>query len=392
MSTSQLKRGSQQIPRRLLMGPGPSNTHPRVLAAMSQPLIGHLDPVFLDLMDETMELLRGVFGTQNQLTFPVSATGSAGMEATLCNLIEPGDEVVVCVNGVFGTRMADIVKRCRGNLHVVEGDWGRIIDPEDVENKLKAVNAKMVCIVHAETSTGVLQPLDDISALAKRYDALLLVDCVTSLSGVPVNLDATGIDVTYSGTQKCLSCPPGLSPVSFSDRAVEIVHRRKTEVQSWYLDIRMISEYWGENRLYHHTAPISMMYAINEALKLVHEEGLSQRYHRHKLHSQALAVGLESIGVKQIAQEGCRAPMLTSVSIPGGVDDTTIRRRLLKEYNIEIGGGLGVFKGKAWRIGLMGESCRKESVIRLLSALGDLLPNVSQLTGVEAAEEVYVAE
>jgi alanine-glyoxylate transaminase/serine-glyoxylate transaminase/serine-pyruvate transaminase len=359
---------------------------------MSQPLIGHLDPVFLDLMDETMELLRGVFGTQNQLTFPVSATGSAGMEATLCNLIEPGDEVVVCVNGVFGTRMADIVKRCRGNLHVVEGDWGRIIDPEDVENKLKAVNAKMVCIVHAETSTGVLQPLDDISALAKRYDALLLVDCVTSLSGVPVNLDATGIDVTYSGTQKCLSCPPGLSPVSFSDRAVEIVHRRKTEVQSWYLDIRMISEYWGENRLYHHTAPISMMYAINEALKLVHEEGLSQRYHRHKLHSQALAVGLESIGVKQIAQEGCRAPMLTSVSIPGGVDDTTIRRRLLKEYNIEIGGGLGVFKGKAWRIGLMGESCRKESVIRLLSALGDLLPNVSQLTGVEAAEEVYVAE
>ncbi len=392
MNTSDFKNGTRQIPKRLLMGPGPSNTHPRVLAAMSQPMIGYLDPVFLELMDETMALLRGVFGTQNQLTFPVSATGSAGMEATLCNLIEPGDEIIVCVNGFFGTRMADIVKRCRGNLHVVEGNWGSIIDPEDVENKLKAVNAKMVCIVHAETSTGVLQPLDEISALAKRYDALLLVDCVTSLGGVPVNLDASGIDVAYSCSQKCLSCPPGLSPVSFSDRAVEIVHERKTEVQSWYLDIRMISNYWGEERVYHHTAPISMNYAINEALKLVYEEGLTQRYHRHQLHSQALAVGLESIGVKRVAQEGARAPMLTSVSIPEGVDDATTRRRLLNEYKIEIGGGLGTFKGKAWRIGLMGESCRKESVIRLLSALGALLPNVSQSAGVESAEGVYAAE
>ena len=392
MNTSDFKNSSQQIPKRLLMGPGPSNIHPRVLAAMSQPILGYLDPVYLDVMDETMELLRAVFGTQNQLTFPISATGSAGMEATLCNLIEPGDDVVVCVNGFFGTRMADIVKRCRGNLHVVESDWGRIIDPEEVENKLKAVNAKIVCIVHAETSTGILQPLDDISALAKRYDALLLVDCVTSLGGVPVNLDATGIDVAYSCSQKCLGCPPGLSPVSFSDRAVEIVHGRKTEVQSWYLDIRMISDYWGEERVYHHTAPILMNYAINEALRLVHEEGLNERYYRHRLHSQALAVGLESMGIKRIAQEEFRAPMLTSVSIPDGMDDVTIRRRLLQEYNIEIGGGFGVFKGKAWRIGLMGETCRKESVIRLLTALGDLLPNVSQLAGVEAAEDVYANE
>ena len=392
MNTSEFKNGSQQIPERLLMGPGPSNIHPRVVAAMSQPILGYLDPVFLDLMDETMKMLRGAFGTQNRLTFPISATGSAGMEATLCNLIEPGDDVVVCVNGFFGTRMADIVKRCRGNLHVVEGEWGKIIAPEDVENKLKAVNAKMVCIVHAETSTGVLQPLDDISALSKRYDALLLVDAVTSLGGVPVNLDATGVDVAYSCSQKCLGCPPGLSPVSFSDRAVEIVHNRKTEVQSWYLDIRMISEYWGKERVYHHTAPILMNYAINEALRLVHEEGLDERYHRHQLHSQALAVGLESIGIKRIAQEGYRAPMLTSVSIPDGMDDIITRRRLLKEYNIEIGGGFGVFKGIAWRIGLMGETCRKESVIRLLTALGDLLPNVSQLAGVEAAEYVYAAE
>lgn len=389
MNTSDFKNGSQQIPKRLLMGPGPSNIHPRVIAAMSQPILGYLDPVFLDLMDETMKLLRGVFGTQNRLTFPISATGSAGMEATLCNLIEPGDDVIVCVNGFFGTRMADIVKRCRGNLHVVEGEWGKIITPEDVENKLKAVDAKLVGIVHAETSTGILQPLDDISALAKRYDALLLVDCVTSLGGVPVNLDATGIDVAYSCTQKCLGCPPGLSPVSFSDRAVEIVHGRKTEVQSWYLDIRMISDYWGEERVYHHTAPILMNYAIHEALRLVHEEGLNERYYRHRLHSQALAVGLESMGIKRIAQEEYRAPMLTSVSIPDGMDDVTIRRRLLQEYNIEIGGGFGVFKGIAWRIGLMGETCRKESVIRLLTALGDLLPNVSQLAGVEAAEDVY---
>ena len=392
MNTSDFKNGSQAIPERLLMGPGPSNVHPRVIAAMSQPILGYLDPVFLDLMDETMKLLRGVFGTQNRLTFPISATGSAGMEATLCNLIEPGDDVVVCVNGFFGTRMADIVKRCRGNLHVVEGEWGKIIAPEDVENKLKAVNAKLVGIVHAETSTGILQPLGDISALAKRYDALLLVDCVTSLGGVPVNLDATGIDVAYSCTQKCLGCPPGLSPVSFSDRAVEMVHGRKTEVQSWYLDIRMISDYWGEERVYHHTAPILMNYAINEALRLVHEEGLNERYYRHRLHSQALAVGLESMGIKRIAQEEYRAPMLTSVSIPDGMDDVTIRRRLLQEYNIEIGGGFGVFKGKAWRIGLMGETCRKESVIRLLTALGDLLPNVSPLAGVEAAEDVYANE
>ena len=392
MNTSDFKNGSQQIPNRLLMGPGPSNASPRVLTAMSQPMLGYLDPVFLGLMDETMELLRGVFGTENQLTFPVSATGSAGMEATLCNLIEPGDEIIVCVNGFFGARIADIVKRCRGKLHVVEGEWGRIIDPEDVESKLNAVNAKIVCIVHAETSTGVLQPLEDISAMAKRNDALLLVDCVTSLGGVPVDLDASGIDVAYSCTQKCLGGPPGLSPVSFSDRAVEIIHQRKTEIQSFYLDMRLISNYWGKERIYHHTAPISMNYAINEALKLVEEEGLTQRYHRHQLHSQALAAGLESIGIERIAQEGYRAPMLTSVSIPEGVDDADLRRRLLQEYNIEIGGGLGVFKGKAWRIGLMGESCRKESVIRLLTALEDLLPGVSQLAGVEAAEKVYSDE
>ena len=379
-----------QIPQRILMGPGPSNVHPRVLEAMSHSMIGHLDPIFLEIMDENMKLLRQVFGTKNRLTLPISATGSAGMEATLCNLIEPDDDVLVCVNGVFGMRMSDIVDRYGGNLHTVDAPWGRIIDPQDVADKLKdIVKPKLIAIVHVETSTGILQPLVEIAELAKAHDALLVVDCVTSLCGTPVNLDELGIDAAYSGTQKCMSCPPGLSPVSFSKRAINAIHNRSTKVTSWYLDMGMISKYWGDDRVYHHTAPISMNYALNESLKIVCEEGLDTRYRRHSLHSQALADGLSALGIERIAQEGFRAPMLTSVSVPDDVDEAKVRNQLLHTYNIEIGAGLGTLKGKAWRIGLMGETCRRENVIGLLTALGEILPERSAAEAVQTAENVY---
>ena len=380
---------NSQIPQRILMGPGPSNVHPRVLEAMSRPMIGHLDPVFLEIMDENMKLLRQVFGTKNRLTLPISATGSAGMEATLCNLIEPDDDVLICVNGVFGMRMSDIVDRCGGKLHTVEAPWGRIIDPQSVADKLKNVKPKLIAIVHAETSTGILQPLTEIAELAKAHDTLLVVDCVTSLCGTSVNLDELGIDAAYSGTQKCMSCPPGLSPVSFSDQAINTIHNRNTKVPSWYLDMGMISKYWGDDRVYHHTAPISMNYALNESLKIVCEEGLDARYSRHSLHSQALADGLSALGIERIAQEGFRAPMLTSVSVPNDVDEATVRNQLLHTYNIEIGAGLGTLKGKAWRIGLMGETCRRANVIGLLTALGEILPNRSADEAIQTAENVY---
>jgi alanine-glyoxylate transaminase/serine-glyoxylate transaminase/serine-pyruvate transaminase len=382
--------------RRLLMGPGPSDAHPRVLRAMSTPLLGHLDPEFLALMEESKTLLRSAFGTANDLTIPVSATGSAGMEAAFVNVVEPGDDVVVCVNGVFGERMSDIVGRCGANLTRVEADWGATVAMEKVAAALKTVkNPKVVAIVHAETSTGVLQPLEDIAKLAREHGALFLVDAVTSLAGAPVNVDATGIDVCYSGTQKCLSCPPGLAPITFSARALEVIQTRKTKVQSWYLDMSMIAKYWGEERVYHHTAPISMVYAFREALRLVDEEGLEARFERHRLHSAALAAGLEALGLGLGAEEGNRAPMLTLTSIPEGVDDGAIRRRLLDEFNLEIGGGLGVFAGKMWRIGLMGESCRRSSVLTCLDALETCLRDQGQSigagAGVSAALGYYAA-
>lgn len=359
---------------RLLMGPGPSMVHPRVLRAMSTPLVGHLDPEFLVLMNETMELLRRTFGTRNELTIPVSGTGSAGMEAAFVNVVEPGDEVVVCVNGVFGERMSDIVERCGGKLIRVEGEWGKIIPPERVLETLKTCRRpKVVAIVHAETSTGVLQPLREIGQIVLEHEALFLVDTVTSLAGAPVDVDALGIDVCYSGTQKCLSCPPGLAPITFSERAMEVIRNRRTKVVSWYLDMTMISRYWGSERFYHHTAPISMIYAIREALRLVHEEGLEARFARHRLHAGALAAGLLAMGVPLTAQEGFRAPMLTLCGIPEGVDDLAVRKRLLSEFHVEIGGGLGAFKGKMWRIGLMGETARRANVLIALDALESCL-------------------
>ena len=378
---------------RILMGPGPSNAHPRVLRAMSVPLVGHLDPDFIAIMDEVQEMTRSVFRTENRMTIPMSGTGSAGMETCFCNLIEPGDAALVCVNGVFGGRMADIVERLGGRLIRVDAEWGKTIDPGAVEKALKSEKVKLVAIVHAETSTGVRQPLEDISRIAKENGALLLVDAVTSLGGCEVEVDAWGIDAVYSGTQKCLSCPPGLSPVSFSDAAMDALNARKSKVASWYLDLSMIANYWGEERAYHHTAPISMIYAYREALRVILEEGLEARFERHRVNHLALAAGLNALEIDLIVEEKYRLPMLNAASIPDGVNDAGVRGRLLSEYGIELGGGLGPLKGKIWRIGLMGESSTKQNVILFLAALeGALMADGIKLSAgaaVSAAMEAY---
>lgn len=341
---------------------------------MSRPLVGHLDPVFVKLMEEVKTMLRAVFQTRNAMTFPVSGTGSAGMEFCFVNLIEPGDEVVIGVNGVFGQRMCEVAARCGARVVRVEADWGRIIEPDTVAAALRQCRQpKLVAIVHAETSTGVLTPPAELARLAQEAGALFVLDTVTSLGGCPVALDDWGVDAAYSGTQKCLSAPPGLAPVSFSPRAVEVVQRRKTKVQSWYLDLNLLASYWGEERVYHHTAPISMNYALHEALRLVLMEGLPARWHRHEQNHQQLKAGLESLGIQFVAQEGYRLWQLNAVTVPPGVDEAAVRRRLLDEFGIEIGAGLGPWKGKVWRIGLMGESCRAENVDRLLTALRRVL-------------------
>jgi alanine-glyoxylate transaminase/serine-glyoxylate transaminase/serine-pyruvate transaminase len=363
-------------PQRILMGPGPSDVHPRVLRAMSTPLIGHLDPEFLKITDATMALLRYVFQTDNRLTLPVSGTGSAGMEAAFCNTIEPGDEVLICVSGLFGERMCDVADRCGADVARVEVEWGRIIEPQQVESALSARPAKLVAIVHAETSTGAWQPLADIARIAHDYGALFLVDAVTSLGGIPVEVDELGIDICYSGTQKCLSCPPGLAPITFSDRAVELIHQRKAKVQSWYLDMTMVERYWGEERLYHHTAPITAIYGLYEGLRLIHEEGLQARFARHQRNGDALHAGLMAMGLELGAQQGHRLPMLTSVLLPEGVDDAALRRDILLRYHLELGAGLGKLKGRAWRIGLMGHSSSEENVLYALSAIERALREV----------------
>jgi len=365
-------------PRRLLLGPGPSDAHPRVLAAMSLPLIGHLDPAFLALMDDVKRMLRAVFRTRNELTFAVSGTGSAGMEACLVNLLEEGDEAVVMVNGEFGRRMTDIVERCRARAVAYEIPWGRAVEPEDVEKAIaQARSPKLVALVHAETSTGACSPIAELAPIVARSGALFVVDTVTSLGGCPVEADGWGIDACYSGTQKCLSCPPGLSPVTFGTRALEAVRRRRTKVQSWYLDLTMIEKYWGAERVYHHTAPISMNYALAEALRLVEEEGLEARFERHRQNHLALGAGLEALGFRFVVEPVRRLWMLNSVYLPAlgeGHDEARLRRQLLDEFSIEVGGGLGAFKGKIWRIGLMGESSQRVNVIRLLEALEVMLP------------------
>ncbi|MBQ38019.1 MAG: alanine--glyoxylate aminotransferase [Gemmatimonadaceae bacterium] len=356
-------------PERLLMGPGPSNIHPRVYAALSAPVVGHLDPTFLTVMEEAKQLLRSTFQTDNDLTIAISGTGSSGMETCFVNAIEPSDRVLVCISGVFGVRMREVASRCGAEVDVVEVEWGKAIPAEMVSQALATAQYTVVAIVHAETSTGVLQPLEEISHLVHDHGALFLVDTVTSLGGVRLDVDSYGIDLCYSGTQKCLSCPPGLSPVTFSPRAMERLAGRRTPVQSWYLDLTLISQYWGESRVYHHTAPISMNYALREALLLVAEEGLETRWARHRHSQAALVRGLEALGLDLVVDEAIRLPALTTVSIPEGIDDARVRSTLLQRFGIEIGGGLGAFQGKAWRVGLMGATSTERNVTTFLAAL-----------------------
>lgn len=366
--------GELNTSNRILMGPGPSDVHPRVLKAMATPLVGHLDPEFVTIMDEIKGMVQATFQTKNHLTFVVSAPGSAGMETCLVNLLEPGDEVVICIHGVFGGRMTDIAERCGATVTKVEAPWGEPIDPKQVKEALARTKPKLVAIVHAETSTGVLQPLEEISEMVHEAGALLVVDAVTSYCGADLRVDEWGIDAIYSGTQKCLSAPPGLSPVSFSDRALAVLDNRKTKVQSWFLDLSLVKNYWaGAKRAYHHTAPVSAMYALREAYRLVLEEGLENRFARHKRNHELLKKGLESLGFEFLVDEAYRLPMLNAVKVPEGVDEGAIRKRLLQEYNIEVGGGLGKFAGKIWRVGLMGESSTPNHVNVLLSALKDLM-------------------
>lgn len=377
-------------PQRVLLGPGPSDVPARVLSAMAAPTLGHLDPEYLRILDEVRAMLRDVFCTGNPMTMAISGTGSAGMEACVVNLVEPGDEMIVCVNGVFGSRMRDVAQRAGATVHSIEADWGKIIEPQAVARALEEhPNTKVLGIVHAETSTGAHQPLVDISKLVHEAGALLLVDTVTSLGGVEVLVDEWRIDAVYSGTQKCLSCPPGLSPVSFSQAALEAMDNRKTKVQSWYLDVSMLRQYWGEERVYHHTAPINMTYALHEALRIVLEEGLESRIARHSLNHEALKSGLKELGIGYVPDHSLTT--LNAVHVPDGVDDATVRRRLLTDYGIEIGAGLGPFKGKAWRIGLMGNSSTKRNVLMALAALQSLLAEQGLPVGdaLGAAADVY---
>jgi len=361
-------------PPRLLMGPGPSNVAPSVLRAMSLPLVGHLDPVFVKMMDEIKAMLREVLRTKNELTFPISGTGSAGMEFCCVNLIEPGDEVIIGVNGVFGTRLCDVAERCGARVTKVESPWGRIIDPQQIAEALKKVSKpKFVAIVHAETSTGALTPVEEISRLAHDAGALFMLDTVTSLAGCPVRVDDWQVDAVYSGTQKCLSCPPGLAPVSLSPRALEVARSRKTKVQSWYLDVNLLSSYWGQERVYHHTAPITMNYGLHEALRLVLEEGLENRWRRHEHNHLALKRGLAEMGWEIVSQAAHQLWQLNAVGVPAGVDEASVRKQLLSDFNIEIGAGLGPLKGKIWRIGLMGETSTMENVESVLKALRTIL-------------------
>lgn len=361
------------VPERVLLGPGPSMVDPRVLRAMAAPVVGHLDPQFVTLMDRVQDLLRYVFQTENALTLPISGTGTAAMEAAVANTVAPGDAVLVCANGYFGLRIAEMARRYGGEVSVLERPWGEVFTVEEIGAALARRPAQVVALVHGETSTGAMQPLDGIADAVHAHGGVLIVDTVASLAGVPLAVDALGIDVCYSGAQKCLSCPPGVSPITLSPRAVEKLERRPAPVANWYLDLTLLRQYWGEPRVYHHTAPISSVYALYEALRLVAEEGLEARAARHRRHAELLWEGLAELGLALHVPAAHRLPPLTTVCVPDGVDEAAIRRRLLDEYNIEISGGLGSLKGKVWRVGLMGYSSRRENVVLLLAALQRLL-------------------
>ena len=385
-------------PVRTLMGPGPSDVSPRVLQAMARPTIGHLDPVFVTMMEEMKELLRYAFQTENTLTMPVSAPGSAGMEMCFVNLLEPGDKAIVCQNGVFGGRMKENVERCGATAVMVEDAWGSAVDPHKVEEALKAhPDAKVLAFVHAETSTGAQSDARTLARLAHEHDCLVIADTVTSLGGSELRVDDWGLDAVYSGSQKCLSCTPGLSPVTFGERALEVVKHRKHKVQSWFLDLNLVLGYWGGEgkRSYHHTAPINALYGLHEALVILREEGIEQSWARHRKNHEALRAGIEAMGLSFVVKAEERLPQLNTVAIPEGVDDAKVRARLLQEYSLEIGAGLGALAGKVWRIGLMGFASNRRNVLFCLGALeavlGDMGAPIQRGMAVAAANRVYTA-
>ena len=371
--THRIQTHQLEVSPRLLLGPGPSNAHPRVLQALSMRQVGHLDPEFIGIMNEVQELIRYAWQTENQLTIPVSGTGSAAMEATLANTVEPGDGVLVGCNGYFGERLCDMAGRYGGTVNRMEKPWGQVFNLDEIKAGLEKHRPAILALVHAETSTGARQPLEGVAELCKEHDCLLLLDTVTSLGGVPLFIDSWGVDVAYSGTQKCLSCPPGLSPFTMSARAVEKLNNRKTKVPNWYLDMSLVANYWGSNRTYHHTAPINMNYAFREALRLVAEEGLEARWARHRVNAERFWDGLEAMGMSCHVDKTYRLPSLTTVRVPEGVDAKSVARTLLLEHNIEIAGGLGQLAGQVWRVGLMGYNSRPDNVDRLLFALARVL-------------------
>ncbi len=383
-------------PVRTLLGPGPSDVSPRVLAALARPTIGHLDPAFISMMDEVKSLLQYAFQTRNELTMPISAPGSAGMEACFVNLVEPGDKVIVCQNGVFGGRMKENVERCGGTAIMVQDDWGKPVDPNKLEDALQTHrDAKLVAFVHAETSTGAQSDAQTLVKLAHQYDCLTIVDAVTSLGGTPLKVDEWEIDAIYSGTQKCLSCVPGISPVSFGERAVERIKNRQSKVQSWFLDMNLVMGYWGggAKRAYHHTAPINTLYALHESLVMLQAEGLEQAWARHALNHQALRAGVEAMGLSFVVDADARLPQLNSITVPAGVDEAAVRTELLNRYSLEIGAGLGALAGKIWRIGLMGFGSNQKNVLNCLGALDAVLSDmnapIQRGVAVAAAKAIY---
>ena len=383
-------------PQRTLMGPGPSDVDPRILEAMSRPTIGHLDPLFVGLMDDMKELLRYAFQTDHELSMPVSAPGSAGMETCFVNLVEPGDKVLVCQNGVFGGRMKENVERCGATPVMVEDEWGKPVDPDKVEAALKAnPDIRLVAFVHAETSTGAISDAKTLAEIAHRHDCLIIADCVTSLGGSPLKVSEWELDAVYSGTQKCLSCTPGLSPVTFSDAAIERIKNRKTTVQSWFMDLNLVLGYWGggAKRAYHHTAPINALYGLHESLLILKEEGIENAWQRHQHNHEALRAGIEAMGLSFVVETPYRLPQLNSVTIPEGVDEAVVRSRLLNEYSLEIGAGLGPLAGRIWRIGLMGYASNQKNVLLCLGALdavlSDMKAPISSGVAVGAAMKVF---
>jgi alanine-glyoxylate transaminase/serine-glyoxylate transaminase/serine-pyruvate transaminase len=390
METLNLQR--QEAPLRRLMGPGPLDVHPRVYKALSSPVIGYLDPVYLKVLDRIGELLPPVFGTRNRLTNAMPGTGSSGMEACVANLLEPGDGILVCVNGFFGDRIRQMAQRQGAEITVIEEEWGKPIDPQRVEAELKQRSYKLMAMVHAETSTGVLQPVEDIVRLAKEYDTMMMLDTVSSLGGIEIKVDEWGIDACFSCSQKCIGCAAGLSPITFSDRAVETVKKRKIPVNSWYLDISLIEKYWGTERVYHHTSSSTLNYGLLEALLLIHEEGLEKRFARHLKNHKALVAGVEALGLKMLVSPEYRLPTLNTVVIPEGVDDVKLRRYLLEKFKLDIGGGFGRLKGKVWRVGLMGYSSSADNVLFFIPAISRALALQGFKTDLAAGLDAVLAE